>query len=113
MGGTRTARLIIPSVLLLLVASCAQTMTLFPRGGGPQVSGTIDTVTQKMSIALDGETYTGEYIGAGRGSKQYSGLLVSPSGKTLRCEFAGALGETGNGVCQHGGGRTYDLQLKP
>lgn len=112
MGGTKTARLIVPSVLLLL-ASCAQTMTLFPRGGGPQVPGTLDTVSQRMTINLDGETYTGDYIGAGRGSKQYSGLLVSPSGKTLRCEFTGALGETGNGVCQHGGGRIYDLQLKP
>ena len=113
MGRTRTTRLIMPSVLMLLLAGCAQTMTLFPRGGGPQVSGTLDTVMQRMSIDLDGETYAGDFIKAGRGSNQYSGLLVSKSGKTLRCEFTGGLGETGNGVCQHGGGRTSDLQLKP
>jgi hypothetical protein len=112
MGSTKTTRLLVLGALMLLVG-CTQTMTLFPRGGGPQVSGTLDTVGQTMSIVLDGETYAGDFMSSGRGSNNYSGLLMSKSGKTLRCEFVADIGVTGNGVCQHGGGQTYDLLLKP
>lgn len=112
-GIRRATRLVLPSVLLLLLAGCTQTMILFPRGGGSQVSGSLDTVGQNMTIDLDGDTYAGRYISSGRGSNHYSGLLTTKSGKTLRCEFVGSIAETGNGVCQHSGGRTYDLLLKP
>lgn len=105
-------RLLLPGALLLLVG-CAQTLTLIPRGGGTQVSGKLDAVGDTMSIDLDGENYAGSYVRAGRGSNHYSSLLLSKSGKTLRCEFVAAVGETGNGVCQHGGGKTFDLLLKP
>jgi hypothetical protein len=112
MGSTRTIGLLI-LVLLMLLGGCTQTMTLFPRGGGPQVAGTLDAIGDTMSIVLDGETYAGDFMRSGQGSNIYSGLMMSKSGKTLRCEFVGAIGTTGNGVCQHGGGQTYDLLLKP
>jgi hypothetical protein len=113
MGRIEAARLIALSALLVLLAGCTQSMILFPRGGGPQGTGTLDAVGDTMTVALNGETYSGSFVKAGRGSNQYSGLLVSKSGKTLRCEFVGDVGVTGNGVCRHGEGQTYDLLLKP
>jgi hypothetical protein len=111
LGSTKTTRIALGALVLLV--GCTQTMILFPRGGGPQVLGTLNAVGSTMSIGLDGETYTGDFMRSGRGSNNYSGLLVSKSGKTLRCEFVGDIGVTGNGVCQHGGGQTYDLLLNP
>lgn len=122
-------------LVVLLLAGCTQTMHLYPRGGGDPVVGTLRTAEQTMKVPLDGEIYEGSYMG-GRStsvgastaigarpttaigsatafSNSYSGLLVSQNGKTLRCEFIGAVGEQGNGVCQHGDGRVFDLLLKP
>lgn len=121
--------------VLLLLTGCAQTMTLFPRPSGEPITGELRTAEQTMTIAIDGETYVGDYtqakstsvgmlttygtrpqFGTAFGtsySNAYSALLVSGSNKTLRCEFVGALMETGNGVCQHGDGRIFDLLLKP
>lgn len=113
---------------VLLLAGCTQTMLLYPRPGGTPLQGTLSTTASTMTVDVDGETYRGSFkrgrsvgigfsgtkVATGIGaSNQYAGLLVSDSGKTLRCEFVGGLAESGNGVCQHGDGRTYDLLLKP
>jgi hypothetical protein len=102
-------------LLLLLLAGCSQTMYLYERRPNPgaPIQGKLDTVASTMAVAIDGETYAGSYRGGSKGSNYYAGLLLSPSYKTLRCEFRGAIGETGNGVCQHGDGRVFDLLLKP
>lgn len=121
--------------VLLLLSGCAQTMTLYPRGGGAPITGNLDTASKAMTVNMDGEIYSGEFIRAeggsagvfntfgakpksgtvfvGPSSKQFSALLVSKSGKTLRCAFVGGLMETGNGTCATGDGREFDLLLKP
>lgn len=123
-------------IAAVLLAGCAQTMTLYPRGGGTQATGELRTAEKTMTVTIDGEPYSGDFIGgrstafgASTGlvgtkpvtmtgtstahSNAYSAILLSKSGKTLRCEFAGGLMESGNGVCQHGDGRVFDLLLKP
>lgn len=125
-------------LVVLLLAGCAQTMTLYPRGGGAPVTGNLETASRNMTVTMDGDVYAGSFtradsaaignittVGArpgqfstssvliGPSSKQYSALLVSKAGKTLRCEFVGGLGETGNGVCTAGDGRVFDLLLTP
>lgn len=122
-------------LVVLLLAGCAQTMTLFPQGGGQPITGTLMTAEKTMKVTIDGEAYSGDFINASAptfgtiqtfgkkpttstfvgspGSKQFSALLVSPGGKTLRCEFVGGLMETGNGTCVTGEGRGFDLLLKP
>lgn len=123
------------ALLVVLLAGCAQTMTLYPRPSGNPINGELRTAEQTMTVQIDGETYSGDFtrgrstsvgmlntygtrpsFGTAVGtsySNSYSALLVSASGQTLRCEFVGGLMETGNGVCQHGDGRVFDLLLKP
>lgn len=122
-------------VLLLAGCSTTHTMTLYPRDGGSVASGVLDTGAWSMEVSLDGERYTGSYMGAASSSfgtagtfgaqpvavmgatksvtNQYSGLLASESGKTIRCEFIGEKRVGGNGACITGAGKTYDLLLKP
>jgi hypothetical protein len=124
-------------LVLALLTGCApmHTMTLYPRGGGTPAAGVLSTSEWTMNVDLDGERYAGRYFGAqsssiGIGtsggarpqigtaggvsrSNQYAGLLTSQSGKTIRCEFMGEKRTGGNGVCQSGDGRVFDLQLVP
>ena len=121
---------------VLALTGCAQTMTMFPRGGGQPIAGDLRTAEQTMAVVIDGERYFGNFTrgtatsvgsftsfsgtrrttGTAIGtsfSNSYSALLSSPSGKAMRCEFIGGLMEHGNGICEHADGRLFDLQLTP
>lgn len=120
--------------LLVLLAGCAQTMTLYPRHGGEPITGALMTAEKTMTVPVEGETFSGSFtrgrsasfgafntygsrptFGSASGmsySNQYTAILTSPSGKAMRCEFVGGLMEKGNGICQVGE-RVYDLLLTP
>ena len=121
--------------LAALVAACSHTVTLFPRGGGEQATGTLNDGSQNMEIVLKAETYTGSYVlgqtfGFGMGqtfgarptfgtvmmvgnTNQATALLTSASGKNvLRCEFVLDAASGGNGVCVDKDNVTYDMLAK-
>lgn len=111
-------------LLVLLLSGCAYNVTLYPRGGGEQATGTYDGISA-MTVRLKGSTYSGN---AARGqssgiaivkttvipmstvSNQYSAALVGSAG-VLRCDFILNI-EGGNGVCQAPDGVIYDLVVK-
>jgi hypothetical protein len=114
------------AVLAMLLSGCAYNATLHERGSNMTASGTFEVGSQTLSVELDGGTYRGDVIAgtsAGFGlvgarpvtmmgaTNQRSALLVGPKG-VLRCEYMIQV-SGGNGVCQHGDGRVFDLLLKP
>ena len=93
----------IAAISIFYLSACGHIVTLYPRGGGHQATGTLNDGSRNMSITLKGETYTGQFIrgqtfGFGMGqsfgdhptfgtptmvgsSNQSSALLVSSDGK--------------------------------
>ena len=125
--------LIVISVLAL--SACGHIVTLYPRGGGEQATGTLNDGSRNMSISLKGVTYSGQFVrgqtfGFGIGqsfgarpsfgtsmmvgsSNQSSALLVSADGKqVLRCELTVVAAIGGNGVCVDKDNVTYDMNVK-
>ena len=125
--------LIVISVLAL--SACGHIVTLYPRGGGEQATGTLNDGSRNMSISLKGVTYSGQFVrgqtfGFGIGqsfgarpsfgtsmmvgsSNQSSALLVSADGKqVLRCELTVVAAIGGNGVCVDKDNITYDMNVK-
>ena len=125
--------LIVISVLAL--SACGHIVTLYPRGGGEQATGTLNDGSRNMSINLKGVTYSGQFVrgqtfGFGIGqsfgtrpafgtsmmvgsSNQSSALLVSADGKqVLRCELTVVAAIGGNGVCVDKDNITYDMSVK-
>ncbi len=117
------------------LTACGHIVTLYPRGGGDQATGTLNDGSRNMSITLMGTTYTGQFtrgqtFGFGIGqsfgarpsfgttmmvgsSNQYSALLVSSDGKqVLRCELTVVAAIGGNGVCVDKDNVTYDMNVK-
>jgi hypothetical protein len=107
---------------------------------GSVYDGSYNTLGKTITVNVGGEPYTGNYVmgqtfnfGASQSyGSAYSGrssaygygtsfgqsvstsnqgraLLVSPSNKTIRCDIM-ASGMNGQGVCQDGAGRMYDLR---
>jgi hypothetical protein len=127
-------RLLILLVALALTA-CGHIVTLYPRGGGEQATGTLNDGSRNMNITLKGTTYSGQFVrgqtfGFGIGqsfgsrpafgtsmmvgsSNQSSALLVSGDGKqVLRCELTVVAAIGGNGVCVDKDNITYDMNVK-
>jgi hypothetical protein len=124
------------TVLFVLVLSgCSHTVTLYPRSGGEQATGTLNDGSRNMSVILKGTTYTGKFVpgqtfGFGVGqtfgarpafgssmmvgtSNQSSALLISTDGKsTLRCELKVVAAIGGNGMCVDKDNITYDMNIK-
>jgi hypothetical protein len=123
------------SLAALALTSCGHVVTLYPRGGGEQATGTLNDGSRNISITLKGTTYMGQFVrgqtfGFGIGqsfgarpafgttmmvgsSKQSSALLVSADGKqVLRCELTVVAAIGGNGVCVDKDNVTYDMNLK-
>jgi hypothetical protein len=120
---------------VLVLSACGHTVTLYPRGGGDQATGTLNDGSRKISITLKGITYAGQFVrgqtfGFGVGqtfgsrpsfgtsmmvgsSNQSSALLVSSDGKSvLRCELTVIAAIGGNGVCVDKDNITYDMNVK-
>ncbi len=79
--------------------------------GGELFSGPIirGASGDKISI-VNGYDFTGPFhakVSVGNADHIVKGLLSSPSGKGLRCEFK-SNGSTGEGVCQNDEGAIYD-----
>ena len=123
------------SLAALALTACGHIVTLYPRGGGEQATGTLNDGSRNMSITLKGITYTGQFVrgqtfGFGIGqsfgarpafgttmvvgsSNQSSALLVSADGKqVLRCELTVVAAIGGNGVCVDKDNVTYDMNVK-
>ena len=53
-------------LLILLVAlaltGCGHIVTLYPRGGGEQATGTLNDGSRNMNITLKGTTYSGQFV---------------------------------------------------
>lgn len=113
-------------LLAAALAGCAYNVTLFPRGGGDQATGTFEVGSQTMTVKLNGETYTGNVIagstvGIGTvGTKtatmvgstnQRSALLKGPNG-LIRCEYVIQV-RGGNGTCVDSREKVYDLGIAP
>lgn len=115
----------------LAFVGCTHTITLYPRGGGPQATGEVNDGSRNMRVELGGDTFTGSYIlgqtfGVGTAfaggtvvpvtavgtTNQASALLVSPKGATLRCDFRIVAARGGNGVCVDGNNVLYDMLIK-
>ena len=111
-------------VVLLALGGCAYNVTLYPRGGGEQAIGKLDSASFTITVELNGETYSGRYIAgqsfgfatsgaafaSGIGmSNQRSALLKGPHG-VIRCDFSvNAAG--GNGLCQDSQNVVYDMLI--
>ena len=123
------------AVLVVILAGCGHIVTLYPRGGGDQASGTLNDGSRNITVTLKGVTYTGQFVrgqtfGFGIGqsfgarpafgtammagsSNQSSALLVSTDGKSvLRCELTVVAAIGGNGVCVDKDNITYDMNIK-
>ena len=130
----RTIKVFIALSVLALTA-CGHIVTLYPRGGGEQATGTLNDGSRNMSINLKGVTYSGQFVrgqtfGFGIGqsfgtrpafgtsmmvgsSNQSSALLISSDGKqVLRCELTVVAAIGGNGVCVDKDSITYDMNVK-
>ena len=120
-------------LIVLLLAGCTQTITLFPRGGGEQAFGTLNDGSRNMEVVLKGETYTGSYalgqtfgfgtaqtyganpaFGTGfmAGSNNHATALLTSGRNVLRCEFIIVAVRGGNGVCVDKDNVTYDMLAK-
>jgi|GEM_PF-3172950 len=122
-------------ILALSLTACGHVVTLYPRGGGDQATGTLNDGSRNMIVTLKGITYTGQFVrgqtfgfGVGQSfgarpafgtsmmvgsSNQSSALLVSTDGKTvIRCELSVVAAIGGNGVCVDKDGVTYDMNIK-
>jgi len=120
---------------VLALSACGHIVTLYPRGGGDQATGTLNDGSRNMSIYLKGLTYSGQFVrgqtfgfGVGQSfgarpafgtsmmvgsSNQSSALLVSSDGKNvLRCELTVVAAIGGNGVCVDKDNITYDMNVK-
>lgn len=108
------------------LTGCAYNVTLYPRGGGDQATGTFDVGSQVLRVTLRGEEYSGRAVaGTSMGlgavgtkpmvmsgtTNQRSALLEGKAG-VIRCEWAIAV-SGGNGVCVDSAEKTYDLSIKP
>lgn len=123
------------AVSALALTACGHIVTLYPRGGGEQATGTLNDGSRNMSVTLKGVTYTGQFVrgqtfGFGIGqsfgatptfssglmvgtNNQSSALLVSADGKNvLRCELKVVAAIGGNGVCVDKDNVTYDMNIK-
>jgi hypothetical protein len=117
------------------VTGCSGMIQLMPRDSGRVYSGTVQgsmTGTGVIAVAIDGEQYTGPIVrtsssdsagliqqygkraGASFGSTAtvggtaaIKGILSSPNGRGLRCEFTSD-GSGGGGVCVDDQSRVYD-----
>ncbi len=130
----RTIKVLIALTVLALTA-CGHIVTLYPRGGGEQATGSLNDGSRNMSINLKGVTYSGQFVrgqtfgfGVGQSigarpafgtsmmvgsSNQSSALLVSADGKqVLRCELVVVAAIGGNGVCVDKDNVTYDMNVK-
>ena len=122
-------------VAALSLTGCGHIVTLYPRGGGEQATGTLNDGSRNMTINLKGVTYTGQFVrgqtfgfGIGQsfgarpafgtsmmvgGNNQSSALLVSNDGsQVLRCELTVIAAIGGNGVCVDKDNITYDMNVK-
>ena len=118
----------------IALAGCAQVITLYPRGGGEQATGTLNDGSRNMVVQLKGETYTGSFIpgqsygfaiGQSFGAKPTYGsammvastnqstALLSSGKNVLRCELRIVAAIGGNGVCVDKDDATYDMLIKP
>lgn len=123
------------ALLVMALTACGHIVTLYPRGGGEQATGTLNDGSRNMSINLKGVIYSGQFVrgqtfGFGIGqsfgarpafgtsmivgsSNQSSALLVSADGKeVLRCELTVVAAIGGNGVCVDKDNVTYDMNVK-
>ena len=129
--------------LTLVLAGCAteSSMLIVSRADRQMVMGTVDWLTQRASISLNGRNYQGDYILApspqttvivnNNEDKKKSGqhpmtsaprspngtgkmLLLSNEGDTLRCEFSyeETFGMKAIGSCTDAARHEYDLQIK-
>lgn len=119
----------------LSLTACGHIVTLYPRGGGEQATGTLNDGSRNMNVTLKGVTYTGQFVrgqtfGIGFGqtfgatptfgtglmvgtNNQSSALLVSTDGKSvLRCELNVVAAIGGNGICVDKDNVTYDMNIK-
>lgn len=119
---------------LVSLAGCASQVQMMPRDSGKVYSGTVqgNGTSGTMSIAIEGEVYTGPVVrttssesfgfvqqygskGASSfgtvvssgGTANVKGILSSPSGRGLRCEFT-STGGAGGGICVDDMSRVYD-----
>ncbi len=116
-----------------LLVACSHTITLYPRGGGEQATGTLNDGSRSMEVTLKGETYSGDFVrgqtfGFGIGqtlgarptfasgimvgsTNQATALLISGK-NVLRCELVVVAASGGNGVCVDKDNVTYDMLTK-
>lgn len=128
-------RKLVIAISVFALTACGHIVTLYPRGGGDQATGTLNDGSRNMSVTLKGVTYTGQFVrgqtfGFGIGqsfgatptfgtglmvgsNNQSSALLVSADGKSvLRCELKVVAAIGGNGVCVDKDNVTYDINIK-
>jgi hypothetical protein len=119
---------------VLALSGCAQVLTLYPRGGGEQATGTLNDGSREMMVQLKNEIYTGRFVpgqtfgfamgqsfgamssfGTGMmvGSTNQSTALLTSGKNVLRCELKIAAAVGGSGVCVDKDNVTYDLLIKP
>lgn len=123
------------------LAACSHAITLRPQDGiGPVGQGTAAgslSSSGKLTVALEGKTYAGEWVYQPQGGTigfgtAYSGTSVAtgtmfgapmsgggmahlsePGGSSLRCQFTYSdWSGTGVGQCQRNDGKLYDMVIK-
>jgi hypothetical protein len=52
----------IAALSVLALSACGHIVTLYPRGGDDQATGTLNDGSRNMSVNLKGSTYTGKFV---------------------------------------------------
>lgn len=114
--------------LATLVTGCAGTIRLYE--DGMVHLGSYNQASRQVEVDIDGERYVGSYAQGASGSfgggfvgtqaVSFSGisfdgsgqaLLVSPSGRVLKCRFGSVVGWRGHGQCQMRDGRLFEMVI--
>ena len=55
-------RKLVIAISVFALTACGHIVTLYPRGGGDQATGTLNDGSRNMSVTLKGVTYTGQFV---------------------------------------------------
>ena len=130
----RLATTYVLPLLALALSGCSGIVQMMPRDSGKVFSGTVQgslVGSGTMTVTIDGEVFSGPIVRtssseafgfiqqygrggtsfgtvvSGGGTATVKGILSSPSGRGLRCEFTSS-GNGGGGVCVDDQSRVYD-----
>lgn len=95
----------------LMLAGCGGGLLVVGPDGASH-EGTFDAVSQKMTVTIRGEQFSGSYVlGGYAGGNNGRALLTSSTGGSLNCDFT-YQGMSGIGTCRDRAGQQYQFRTR-